>query len=107
MAEAWSFYVLACGDGTLYAGIAKDVAARLAQHREGKGARYTRGRGPLRLRAAQPCGEKGHALAVEARFKRLPRAEKVHVIARRARLTAFVAAIVAGRERAADGRRRG
>lgn len=99
-AEAWSFYVLGCGDGSLYAGIAKDVRARLAMHRDGKGARYTRGRGPLRLRAAQPCGAKGDALAVEARFKKLPRALKVHLVARRARLESFFADVVASRSEA-------
>ena len=43
----WHLYLLRCGDGTLYCGIAVDVAARLKQHAEGKGAKYTRGRGPL------------------------------------------------------------
>lgn len=93
--DEWSFYVLRCGDGSLYAGIAKDVAARLAVHRSGKGARYTRGRGPLRLRAAVRCGDKGHALAVEARFKRLSRTNKVHLVAKKARLGTFVAEVVA------------
>ncbi|HET8715147.1 MAG TPA: GIY-YIG nuclease family protein [Holophagaceae bacterium] len=46
---AWTVYLLRCGDGTLYCGIARDAEARLAQHQAGKGAKYTRGRGPLKL----------------------------------------------------------
>ena len=97
MLDAWSFYVLACGDGSLYAGVAKDVPARLARHQEGKGARYTRGRGPLRLRGSVVCGTKGDALSVELRFKRLPRTEKVRLLARKTTLAAWVAAVVQAR----------
>ncbi len=88
----WHLYVLACADGSLYAGIALDVGARLAQHAAGKGARYTRGRGPLRLRADAACGSKGLALSLELRFKRLTRAQKLWLVARRARLVAWVSA---------------
>ena len=42
-------YILKCGDGSLYTGWTNDIAARLEQHRSGKGAKYTRGRGPLEL----------------------------------------------------------
>jgi predicted GIY-YIG superfamily endonuclease len=38
-------YILKCGDGTLYTGLTNDIDARLAAHREGRGAKYTRGRG--------------------------------------------------------------
>ncbi|MEI6473363.1 MAG: GIY-YIG nuclease family protein, partial [Holophagaceae bacterium] len=61
----WSVYLLRCGDGTLYCGIALDVAARLAQHQEGKGAKYTRGRGPLELVFAEPCASRPEALRRE------------------------------------------
>src|SRR3954464_14155512 len=62
----WFVYVLECADGTLYVGIARDVAARVAAHEAGRGAKDTRGRGPPRLRAkgrgarhrgAAPAGE--------------------------------------------------
>ena len=42
-------YIIRCGDGTLYTGYTNDLEARLTAHREGKGAKYTRGRGPLEL----------------------------------------------------------
>ena len=47
--RSWKVYILRCGDGSLYTGIAVDVEHRLAVHRSGKGAKYTRGRGPLEL----------------------------------------------------------
>ena len=47
--KTWFAYILRCGDGSLYTGITTDVDARLEAHRSGKGAKYTRGRGPLEL----------------------------------------------------------
>jgi predicted GIY-YIG superfamily endonuclease len=78
----WSLYVLRCGDGSLYAGVAIDVAKRLETHRAGKGARYTRGRGPLEVVAQARCGERGDALSIEATFKKLSRVEKDAVLAK-------------------------
>ena len=49
----WQLYILRCGDGTLYTGIAVDAEKRLRQHRSGKGAKYTRGRGPLEMAMMQ------------------------------------------------------
>jgi predicted GIY-YIG superfamily endonuclease len=70
-------YLLRCGDSTLYCGIALDVEARLTQHREGKGAKYTRGRGPLELVYCEACGTKAEALRRERAIKRLRRAQKL------------------------------
>ncbi len=77
---SWSVYLLRCGDGTLYCGIAKDVGARLAQHRAGKGARYTKGRGPLELVHQERCADRSAALRREAAIKRLGRAAKLALI---------------------------
>ncbi|MBI2387978.1 MAG: GIY-YIG nuclease family protein [Deltaproteobacteria bacterium] len=85
----WSLYVLRCGDGSLYTGVAVDVARRFAQHAAGKGARYTRGRGPLTLIAKTSCADRSAALRAELRFKRLSRSEKQAVLARRRGLLAF------------------
>jgi putative endonuclease len=74
-------YLLRCGDGTLYCGIARDVSARLAEHAAGKGARYTRGRGPLVLLATRRCADKSLALRIEHALKRLTRAEKLAIVA--------------------------
>jgi putative endonuclease len=84
----WFVYVARCADGTLYTGIALDVAARIAAHDAGRGARYTRGRGPLALCAVRRCADKGSALRLELALKRLPRAEKEALVIGR-RLAAF------------------
>lgn len=69
-------YVLECGDGSLYTGYATDVAARVAAHAAGKGARYTKAHPPVRLVAQARFFSKQRAMSAEARFKRLSRAEK-------------------------------
>jgi predicted GIY-YIG superfamily endonuclease len=73
---AWFVYLLRCGDGTLYCGIALDVEARLKQHQGGKGAKYTRGRGPLELIYRETCGTKAAALRRERVIKRMRRSAK-------------------------------
>jgi len=75
-AEMWFVYIARCADGSLYTGIARDVQARIAAHDAGRGARYTRGRGPLTLCAVRRCRGKGRALSLELAIKRLPRAAK-------------------------------
>ena len=76
----WYVYILRCGDGTLYTGISDDVARRLAAHRSGKGAKYTRGRGPLELVYQEQVPDKAAALRREAAIKRLRRREKERLI---------------------------
>ncbi len=80
MNDVWFVYLARCADGTLYCGIAKDVAARIAQHDRGKGARYTRGRGPLALVAKRRCGSKGEALRLELAVKALSREDKEKLV---------------------------
>ncbi|WP_177419243.1 GIY-YIG nuclease family protein [endosymbiont of Lamellibrachia barhami] len=48
-ADFWHVYILKCCDGSLYTGIAKDVAARVKKHNSGQGAKYTRSRLPVDL----------------------------------------------------------
>jgi putative endonuclease len=74
--KVWLLYILRCGDGSLYTGIAVDVQARLQMHRSGKGAKYTRGRGPLELVYTEVCGSHSDALRRELEVKALPAAEK-------------------------------
>jgi len=89
---SWYVYVARCADGTLYCGIARDVAARIAVHDAGKGARYTRGRGPLTVVLRRRCPTKGDALRLEYAFKQLTRAEKEAVVARPRKLAALARA---------------
>lgn len=76
-------YLVRCADDSIYTGISNDVAARLAMHDRGKGARYTRGRGPVTLLVAFRCATKPRALQVEYAVKRLPRAAKLELATRR------------------------
>lgn len=64
-------YILACGDGSLYAGATTNLARRVLAHRNGAGARYTRGRGPLQLVAWWNLRNYDEARSHEARFKAL------------------------------------
>ena len=77
MEQNWKLYIIRCGDGTLYTGITVDVAHRFQMHQTGKGAKYTRGRGPLELVYWEECGDKSTALKRECEIKALPRAEKL------------------------------
>ena len=76
----WYLYMVKCRDGSLYTGIATDVESRLTEHRVNKGAKYLRGRGPLKLIFKKKIGEKGLALKVERKVKRLPRHKKEALI---------------------------
>ena len=73
----WWLYLLECGDGSWYAGISNDPDARLRAHAVGKGARYTRGRGPLRLLASRAYPDRATASRAEWRLKQLPKARKL------------------------------
>ena len=78
--EIWYLYILKCGDGTLYTGITPDVEKRLEAHRSGKGAKYTRGRGPLELCYTEIWGGQSEALRREHQIKQLSREEKRKLI---------------------------
>ncbi len=78
---SYCVYLLQCGDGTLYTGIARDLERRLAAHEAGRGAKYTRGRGPLVLLAAWDFPDRPAALRAEAAVKRLDRQAKLALAA--------------------------
>ena len=77
---SWWVYLLSCGDGSLYCGITNDLERRLTAHRNGTGARYTRGRAPLELVHRERARDRGDALRREAAWKKLTRAEKLRRI---------------------------
>jgi len=80
--DSWQVYLLECADGTLYCGITTNMARRLAQHNglAAGGARYTRGRRPVRLLALRLCADKGEALRLEQRIKASPRGQKYTIL---------------------------
>jgi len=76
-AKPWYVYLLRCGDGSIYTGIARNVASRIQAHANGRGARYTVGRGPFELCAKRRCKTQGDALRLEYAIKQLPRRDKL------------------------------
>ena len=72
----WYLYMVRCADTALYTGITTDVVRRFAEHREGKGAKYLRGKGPLQLVFAVEVGSRAQALRMEVKLKRLDRRDK-------------------------------
>lgn len=74
-------YLLRCADGSLYCGWTTDVERRVGEHGAGTASRYTRSRRPVELAAVFEAADRSAALREEARIKRLPRAEKLALIA--------------------------
>ncbi len=70
-------YILRCADGTLYTGITNDLAARIAMHESGAGAKYTRGRGPFVLVHHENHPNRGAATRREMEIKAMDRAMKL------------------------------
>lgn len=77
MAGSWTVYILQCADDTLYTGITTDLETRLAKHAAGKGAKYTRGRGPFKVFFSETHPNKSAASVREAELKAMSRAEKL------------------------------
>lgn len=73
-------YILQCADGTLYTGYTTDLTRRVAAHNSGRGAKYTRGRLPVRLVYFEQFETEREAMSREWHVKRLSRAEKLALI---------------------------
>ena len=76
----WVVYIVECADRTLYTGMTNDLEQRMAAHQAGKGAKYTKHRGPLILRYTEAAESKGAALRREAAIKALDRSAKLTLI---------------------------
>jgi putative endonuclease len=76
----WMVYIIECADGSLYTGIARDLDRRLAAHEAGRGAKYTRGRGPFVLRYTEGCATRSEASKREAAIKALDAAAKRRLV---------------------------
>lgn len=73
-------YILECADGSLYTGIATDVARRFEEHKSGKGAHYTSARKPVRILYTETYPDRSAALKREAQIKKLSRPKKLTLI---------------------------
>ncbi|MFG6150788.1 GIY-YIG nuclease family protein [Halobacillus sp. B23F22_1] len=76
MESNYYVYIIRCKDQSLYTGYTNDIAGRLQKHAQGKGAKYTRGRGPFILEYCQTYETKGEAMRQEYRIKQLSRLKK-------------------------------
>ena len=72
----WVVYILECADGTLYTGITNNLDKRVSDHEQGRGARYTNGRGPFTVIYIEDHPDRSHATKREAAIKRLSPAQK-------------------------------
>ncbi len=72
----WVVYILECADQSLYTGITNDLESRCLAHEAGKGAKYTKGRGPFILRHQETFGTRSDASKRETAIKKLSRPAK-------------------------------
>lgn len=74
---SWVVYIIQCADDTLYTGITIDMERRFKEHTSGEGAKYTRGRAPLKLVYTELCTSRSQASKREYEIKQLDRNEKI------------------------------
>ena len=72
----WFVYILECNDGSYYTGITRDLDRRVDEHKNGKGAKYTKMKGAKGLLWSMSCGNRSTALKREANIKSLSRPQK-------------------------------
>ncbi|MDF1581574.1 MAG: GIY-YIG nuclease family protein [Desulfuromonadales bacterium] len=77
----WQVYIILCADDSLYTGITTDVDRRFAEHAAGNGAKYFRGRTPLRVVYREDGHDRRTAARREAKIKRLRPDAKRRLIA--------------------------
>ncbi|ARJ51032.1 GIY-YIG nuclease family protein [Staphylococcus lutrae] len=76
-------YIVQCSDATFYTGYTNDLEGRIMKHNEGKGAKYTKARRPVRLRYHEVFDTKSEALKRERAIKKLTRQQKIQLIEER------------------------
>lgn len=75
--KKWAVYILECADKTLYCGITTDLERRITEHEQGKGAKYTKGRGPFEIIYTEYCVNRSDATKRELEIKSMDRAQKL------------------------------
>jgi len=76
----WFLYMVRCKNGHIYTGISTDVERRFAEHQAGKGAKYLRGKGPLKLVYQKKIGSRSEALKAEISMKKMSKSDKEKTI---------------------------
>ncbi|KAB0669903.1 GIY-YIG nuclease family protein [Oryzomonas sagensis] len=79
----WYVYIILCSDNSLYTGVTTDMERRFRQHAEGKGAKYFRGRQPVRVVYLEGAHSRSSAASREIRIKAMDRTEKLVLISGR------------------------
>ena len=82
-------YIIECADGTLYTGWTTDLENRIAVHNSGKGAKYTRGRGPVKLVYYEQYDNNKTAQVRECKIKKLKRKEKEELVLQQASIQQY------------------
>ncbi|HWP97834.1 MAG TPA: GIY-YIG nuclease family protein [Syntrophomonadaceae bacterium] len=72
----WFVYMLQCRDGSIYTGITNELKRRVAEHQNGVGCKYTRGRCPVQLIASRAVSSRSEALSLEWQVKKMDRPGK-------------------------------
>ena len=75
--QGWTVYILRCSDGSFYTGVTNGLEKRLMGHGRGTASKYTRSRRPVTLLATSVEMNKGEALRLEIKIKKMPKAKKV------------------------------
>lgn len=75
----WCVYIILCSDNTLYTGITTDIERRFRQHASGIGAKYFRGRQPLRVMYVENGHSRSSASKKESQIKAMDRADKMQL----------------------------
>ena len=78
--KPWYLYIVECSDGTFYTGITTDIKKRIDAHNSGRGAKYTRGRGPVKLMHLRRYTDRSAASKSEHKIKKLKRGKKLRII---------------------------
>jgi putative endonuclease len=78
--EEWYVYIVECSDETFYVGTTNDVEKRVAKHNAGKGAKYTKGRSPVKIRYSRSFESRSEACKHEYLLKQYTRLEKLDII---------------------------
>lgn len=76
----WFVYIVECADRTYYTGVSNDVEARVMAHNSGKGAKYTKGRVPVKLVFQETYIGRSEAQAREAKIKKMSRKAKKKMV---------------------------
>ncbi|MCX5849388.1 MAG: GIY-YIG nuclease family protein [Deltaproteobacteria bacterium] len=78
--KVWVVYILSCSDDSLYTGMTNNIGKRFAAHNQGKAAKYTHSRRPVKLLTTSAKMERSDAMRLEIKIKKLPKTKKISAL---------------------------